>query len=87
MNMKDAVKRYLSSHTEPAVSACLPRVLCLQCRMKDDIKSYLSSVGVDWEEVNDLAMVRGGREGEWRGEEKQTRGEPAGTAGLHDGTG
>ncbi|KAL4448208.1 hypothetical protein ABPG75_005427 [Micractinium tetrahymenae] len=27
------------------------------CRMKDDIKSYLSSVGVDWEEVDDLAQV------------------------------
>jgi len=67
--MKDAVKRYLSSHTEPAVSACLPRVLSLQCRMKDDIKSYLSSVGVDWEEVNDLAMVRrqGGGESGRRG--------------------
>lgn len=28
--------------------------------MKDDIKTYLTSVGVEWEEVNDLAMVRGG---------------------------
>ncbi|PRW45053.1 Aspartate carbamoyltransferase chloroplastic [Chlorella sorokiniana] len=28
-----------------------------ECRMKDDIKTYLTSVGVDWEEVNDLAMV------------------------------
>ncbi|EFN56443.1 hypothetical protein CHLNCDRAFT_48757 [Chlorella variabilis] len=27
------------------------------CRMKDDIKGYLTSVGVDWEEVDDLAMV------------------------------
>lgn len=27
--------------------------------MKDDIKTYLTSVGVDWEEVNDLAMVSG----------------------------
>ena len=26
--------------------------------MKDDIKGYLSSVGVDWEEVDDLAAVR-----------------------------
>ncbi|KAL4419110.1 hypothetical protein ABPG77_004431 [Micractinium sp. CCAP 211/92] len=27
------------------------------CRMKDDIKTYLSGVGVDWEEVDDLAQV------------------------------
>ena len=27
--------------------------------MKDDIKGYLTSVGVDWEEVDDLAMVGG----------------------------
>ena len=32
-------------------------VLPLQCRMKDDIKSYLTSVGVDWQEVDDLAQV------------------------------
>jgi hypothetical protein len=25
--------------------------------MKDDIKSYLTSVGVDWQEVDDLAQV------------------------------
>lgn len=29
-----------------------------QCRMKDDIKTYLSGVGVDWEEVDDLAQAR-----------------------------
>jgi hypothetical protein len=27
--------------------------------MKDDIKSYLTSVGVDWQEVDDLAQVPG----------------------------
>ncbi|PSC67787.1 Aspartate carbamoyltransferase chloroplastic [Micractinium conductrix] len=27
------------------------------CRMKDDIKSYLTSINVDWEEVDDLAQV------------------------------
>ena len=37
-------------HTAPAHS---------QVRMKDDIKAYLTSVGVDWEEVDDLAQVRG----------------------------
>lgn len=30
-----------------------PDVVC----MKDDIKTYLSSVGVDWEEVSDLKAV------------------------------
>ena len=38
-----------------------PALYCpaLQCRMKDDIKSYLTSVGVDWQEVDDLAQVPG----------------------------
>ena len=35
----------------------LPCLVLLQCRMKDDIKSYLTGVGVDWEEVDDLAQV------------------------------
>jgi hypothetical protein len=30
----------------------------VQCRMKDDIKTYLSGIGVDWEEVDDLSAVR-----------------------------
>lgn len=28
-----------------------------ECRMREDIREYLSSVGVDWEEVDDLAKV------------------------------
>jgi len=30
-------------------------------RMKDDIKEYLTSVGVDWEEVDDLKVRSGDR--------------------------
>lgn len=48
--------------TCPRLPAC-PR--CPQCRMKDDIKTYLSSVGVDWEEVDDLAQVGGCVWGWW----------------------
>ena len=33
------------------------------CRMKDDIKQYLSSINVDWEEADDL-KVREGEGGE-----------------------
>ena len=42
----------------PCTPACPSTPAPLQCRMKDDIKGYLSSVGVDWEEVDDLAAVR-----------------------------